>query len=201
MGKVVSVKDFELHKVKFNAKKGLDIEFFDKSQPNELWSVSSDGQPNQDYLDGINSLKEVFAYSLGLSGGWDFAREHNRKDHELLKKAQLFWKQEIDRCIVNGITVIGSDENDDKGIKIAGSLKTDLGVVGLPSPIVRWDDSFNNSVDEIVMIGDLAEIAFKKIQEQVWLFIFKGKRGGELPFPDAEKPISGLNITKLEKVG
>jgi len=24
---------------------------------------------------------------------------------------------------------------------------------------------------------------------------------GELPFPEAEKPVSGLNITKLEKVG
>jgi len=201
MSKLVPVKDFELHKVKFNAKKGLDIEFFDKSHPNELWSVSSDGQPDENYLAGINDLKEVLAYSLGLSGGWDFAREHNRKNDELLKKAQMFWKQEIERCMVNGITVVGSDDNDDKGIKIAGSLKTDLGVVGLTSPIIRWDDTFNNSIDEPVLVGDLAEIAFKKIEEQVWLFIFKGKRGGELNFPEAEKPVSGLNITKLEKVG
>jgi len=201
MSKLVPVKDFELHKVKFNAKKGLDIEFFDISQPNELWSVSSDGQPNEDYVNGITELKEVLAYSLQLNNGWDFAREHNRKNEELLKKAQLSWKAEIERCIVSGITVVGSEENDNKGIKISGSLQTDLGVVGLPSPIIRFEDTFENSIDETIMIGDLAEIAFKKIQEQVWLFIFKGKRGGELNFPEAEKPISGLNITKLEKVG
>lgn len=201
MSKIVPVKDFELHKVKFNAKKGLDIEFFDKSQPNELWSVSSDGKPDEAYLDGINELKEVLAYSLQLNNGWDFAREHNRKNEELLKKAQMSWKAEIERCIVSGITIVGSEDNDNKGIKIYGSLQTDLGVVVLPSPIIRFDDTFNNSVDDVVMIGDLAEISFRKIQEQVWLFIFKGKRGGELPFPEAEKPTSGLNITKLEKVG
>lgn len=199
MGKLVAVKDFELHKVKFNAKKGLDIEFFDISQPNELWSVSSDGQPVQEYLDGINELKEVLAYSLGLNNGWDFAREHNRKNDELLKKAQLFWKAEIDRCMVSGITVVGSEENDNKGIKIAGSLQTDLGTVGLPSPIIRFDDTFTNSIDEVIMVGDLAELAFKKIHEQVWFFIFKGKRGGEL-FSDS-KPESGLNITPMSKVG
>lgn len=201
MGKIVEVKNFELHKVKSKGKKGLDVEFFDKSQPNELWSVSSDGQPHELFFEGINELKEVLAYSLGLHNGWDYAREHNRKNEEHLKKAILSWKLEIERCEVSGITVVGSEDNDNMGIKIAGTLKTDLGAVGLPSPIIRFDDTFNNSVDEVIMIGDLAETAFKKIQEQVWMFIFKGKRGGELPFPEAEKPVSGLNITKLEKVG
>ncbi|APZ82879.1 hypothetical protein [Flavobacterium phage FL-1] len=207
MSKVVPVKDFELQFVKSKGKKGLDVDFFDKGQPNELWSVSSDGQPTDELVSALNEFKEVLAYSLGLSSGWDFAREHNRKNDELLKKAQMFWKQEIERCTVSGITVVGSEENDNMGVKIAGSLKTDLGVVGLPSPIIRFEDTFNNSIDEMVMIGDLAEVAFKKLQEHVWLFIFKGKRGGELPFPEAEatkeKPIGGLNITKqtLGQVG
>jgi len=200
MSKIVPVKDFELYKVKFEGKKGLYIEFFDLSQPDNLWKVSSDSQPSEDYVNALNELKEVLAYSLGLSGGWDFAREHNRKNEEQLIKAKSFWKQEIDRCLVTGITVVGSEEHENKGIKITGSLETDLGVVGLTSPIIRFEDSFNNSVDDVIMIGDLAEISFKKIQEEVWLFIFKGKRGGELNFPE-EKPVSGLNITKLEKVG
>lgn len=204
MSKVVPVKDFELQFLKSKGKKGLDIDFFDKSQPNELWSCSSDGQPTDELFSALNDFKEVLAYSLGLNNGWDFAREHNRKNDELLKKAQLSWKLEIERCIVSGITVVGSVDNDNMGVKIAGSLKTDLGTVGLPSPIIRFEDTFNNSIDEVVMIGDLAETAFKKLQEHVWLFIFKSKRGGELDFPDEEvkeKPTSGLNITKLEKVG
>lgn len=202
MSKVVPIKDFELQFVKSKGKKGLDIDFFDKSQPNELWSVSSDGRPAEELVAALNDFKEVLAYSLGLHNGWDYAREHNRKNDEHLKKAILSWKLEIDRCSVSGITVVGSEENDSMGVKIAGSLKTDLGVVGLPSPIIRFNDTFNNSVDEIIMIGDLAESAFNKIQEQVWFFIFKGKRGGELEFPEAEKPVSGLNITStLNKVG
>lgn len=211
MSKLVSVKDFELHKVKTKGK-GLDIEFFDKSNPNELWSVSSDGEPQEELVAGFNMLKEVLAYSLGLSNGWDFAAEHNRKNEELLKKALTSWKLEIDRCSVSGITVVGSEENDNMGIKIAGSLQTNLGVVGLPSPIIRFEDSFHNSVDLEVMIGDLAETAFNVIQEQVWLFIFKGRRGGgQINFPDgndteamkASTVKSGLNISeeaKLEKV-
>lgn len=208
MSKVVPVKDFELQFVKSKGKKGLDVDFFDKSRPNELWSVSSDGQPTDELIAALNDFKEVLAYSLGLNNGWDFAREHNRKNDELLKKAQLFWKDEIERCVVSGITVVGSEENENMGVKIAGSLKTDLGVVGLPSPIIRFEDTFNNSVDEVVVIGDLAEIAFNKLQEHIWLFIFKGKRGGELDFPEEtekpENPVSGLNIApahKMEKVG
>lgn len=216
MSKVVPVKDFELKKVKFEGKKGLYFEFFDVSRPDFLWKGSADQIPSEEFVSALNQLKEVLAYSLGLNNGWDFAREHNRKNDELLRKAQVSWNLEVERCNVSGITVVGSEENDNMGIKIAGSLETDLGVVGLPSPIIRFEDSFNNSVDTEIMIGDLAEVAFKKIQEEVWLFIFKGKRGGgQINFPDGnevedmkvekvEKPTSGLNIAavpKMEKVG
>lgn len=198
MSKKVEVKKFELQKVKFAGKKGLAVVFFDLDDPNTLWSANSDSQPHEDYVNALNKLKEVFAYSLGLGNGWDFAREHNRKNDELLKKARNFWNDEVERCNVSGLSVVGSD--DKKGIKITGSLGTDLGVTGVSSPIIRFDDVFTNSIDEDIFIGDLAESAFTKIQEEVWLFIFKGKRGGELDFPE-EKPVSGLNITKLEKVG
>lgn len=213
MGKLVAVKDFELQKVKFEGKKGLYFEFFDLSQPDFLWKGSADQIPSEDYVAALNKLKEVLAYSLQLNNGWDFAREHNRKNEEQLKKAQLFWNEEISRCSVTGITVVGSEDNDNKGIKISGSLQTDLGVVGLASPIIRFEDAFNNSVDTTILIGDLAETAFNEIQKEVWLFIFKGKRGGgQINFPDGnevsdmevekvEKPTSGLNISKLEKVG
>ncbi len=74
-----------------------------------------------------------------------------------------------------------------------------MGTVGLASPIIRFDSEFVNSVDETIMIGDLAETAFNKVQEEVWMFIFKAKRGGEL-FP-SEEVESGLNISKMQKVG
>ena len=200
MSKKVEVKNFELQKVKFNAKKGLIINYFDINSPNDLWNVDSDSQPSEDYINALNELKEVFAYSLALNNGWDYLRDNNRKNEEVLKKSILSWKEEIERCVVTGLSVVGV--GDSKGIKISGSLKTDLGVVGLASPIARFDSLVTNSMDEEIMIGDLAETAFVKIQLEIWSFIFAGKRGGgEINFPEAEKPVSGLNITKLEKVG
>lgn len=198
MKKSVVYKDFELHKVKFNAKKGLEIEFYDVNEPNDLWKVNSDSQPSEEYVGVLNELKEVLAYSLGLNNAWDFAREHNRKNEDALKKAQLLWKDEIARCNVTGITVVGVE--DSKGIKISGSLGTDLGVVGLPSPIIRFEDDIVNSVDATILIGEMAQTVFEKLQAEVWMFIFKNKRGGEL-FP-ADESESGLNVTpEMKKVG
>lgn len=195
----LDVSKFELQKVTFNAKKGLIVDFFDVSSPNELITIDSDGQPHEDYYNALKKLKEVLAYSLGLHNGWDFAREHNRKNEELLRKAKQFWDDEVERCEVKSVTLVGSEEK--RGIKIGGSLKTDLGVVGLPSPIIRFEDYITNSIDEDVMIGDLAECAFNEVQEEVWRFIFKNKRGGELfPPEEDEIPKSGLNTT-LQKVG
>jgi len=198
MNKKLDLKSFDLQKVSFNAKKGLVIDFYDVNSPNDLWNVDSDSQPHENYLKALDALKEVFAYSLGYNNGWDFSTEHNRKNEELLKKSLQFWKDEIDKFTIKGMTTVGV--GDSKGIKISGSMKTDLGIVGLPSPIIRFDDFITNSIDEDVMIGDLAETAFNKIQEEVWGFIFKGKRGGEL-FP-AETVESGLNgVVKMSKVG
>ena len=198
MNKKLDLKSFDLQKVSFNAKKGLIIDFYDVNSPNDLWNVDSDSQPHEDYLKALDALKEVFAYSLGYNNGWEFARENNRKNEDALKKSIQYWKDEIERFTIKGMTTVGV--GDSKGIKIAGSLKTDLGMVGLPSPIIRFDAIVTNSIDEDVMIGDLAETAFNKIQEEVWAFIFKGKRGGELFH--AEEQESGLNgVVKMSKVG
>ena len=196
MSKKVDVKNFELQKVKFNAKKGLIINFFDINSPNDLWNVDSDSQPSEDYSEALDKLKEVLAYSLGLNDGWDYLRDNNRKNEEVLKKSLLSWKEEIERCNVTGLSVVGV--GDSKGIKISGSLKTELGVIGLTSPIIRFNSLVTNSMDEEIMIGDLAEFAFNQIQLEVWSFIFANKRGGELfPADDVE---SGFNISKMQKV-
>ena len=176
MSKKVEVKNFELKKVKFNAKKGLIIDFFDVNNPNDLWNVDSDSQPSEEYIGALDKLKEVLAYSLGLNDGWDYLRENNRKNEEVLKKSILFWGEEIERCVVSGVSVVGVGES--KGIKISGSIKTQLGTVGLSFPIIRFEASIINSMDEQIMIGDLAETAFNQIQLEIWSFIFAGERRG-----------------------
>lgn len=194
----LSLADFELKKVKFNAKKGLEIDWFDLNQSNDLYSVDSDSKPSDDYTTALNPLKEVFAYALHLNNGWDFAREHNRQNDELLKKTIQFWNDENERITVSGLVVVGAGET--KGIKITGSLQMELGTIGLSSPTIRFDSEITNSVDELIMIGDLAESAFKEIEKEVWSFIYQGKRSGEL---FGSEPVEGgLNgVVKMSKVG
>jgi len=192
----VALKDFELQDVVFAGKKGLKVQYFDLTQTDKLWTVSSDTQPSDDYVNALNQLKEVLAYSLQLNNGWDFAKEHNRKNEELLKKALTFWKEEIDRCHISGISVVGVGET--KGIVIHGSLQNDLGSVKLSSSAtIRFSDEIINSIDETIMIGDLAETAFNKIQDEVWFFVFKDKRGGELFSEVKQIEQSGLNNLKI----
>lgn len=198
MNKKLELKNFELKKVKFNAKKGLEIDWFDLNQRNDLYSVDSDSKPSDDYITALNPLKEVFAYALQLNNGWDFSREHNRQNDELLKKAKQFWNDENERINVSGLVVVGAGES--KGIKITGSLQTELGTIGLSSPTIRFDSEITNSVDELIMIGDLAESAFKEIEKEVWSFIYQSKRGGELF--GSESVEGGLNgVVKMSKVG
>jgi len=198
MNTKLEAKSFELQKVKFNAKNGLVISWFDINKPNDLYSVDSDSQPHEDYGTKLDALKEVFAYSLGLNNGWTFARENNRHNDESLKASIRFWKDEIERITISGVSVVGVGSS--KGIKISGSLKTDLGVVGLSSPIIRFESEFIDSIDETVMIGDLAETVFSAIEAEIYLFIYKGRRGGELF--NSEAPVSGLNgAITLSKVG
>jgi len=194
MNKKLDVKDFELQKVKFNAKKGLDIDWYDLNRTNDMYSVESDSKPSEDYINALDALKEVFAYSLGLNNGWDYSRENNRKNDDALKKSIQSWNDKIERCTVTGLTVVGVGET--KVIKISGALKTDLGVIGMTSPIIRFNSEFVNSIDETIMIGDLAESAFNAIQTEIWMFIYKDKRGGELFSEVKQLEQSGLNNLK-----
>ena len=56
MNKKLELKNFELKKVKFNAKKGLEIDWFDLNQCNDLYSVDSDSKPSDDYVTALNPL-------------------------------------------------------------------------------------------------------------------------------------------------
>lgn len=198
MNKKLEIGKFELSKVKFNSNKGLDVNWFDLNCKDDLYSVSSDGQPSEDYTNKLNELKEVFAYSLGLNNGWDFSREKLRTDIDSLKEALDAWNEEVDRVNITGVVVVGSDST--KGIKITGSIKTELGAIGLASPTIRFDSIITNSVEDEIFIGDMAKNIFEELEKEVWAFIYQSKRGGEL-FPAEEIP-SGLNgVVKMSKVG
>lgn len=189
MEKKIELKNFDLQKIKMGPKKALHIEWYDSNKPNDLFSIDSQSLPSDDLVSKLEAFNEIMAYSLGLNFGWDFARENNRKNDEKLKEAVNFWNEEIERCNVSGVVYVGTGELS--GIKITGSLKCELGAVGLASPKIRFDE-------EEIGIGEKAEILAKELKDEVYLFIYKGKRGNDLFNDDVKKEdASGLNTLKI----
>ena len=78
MNKKLEFKNFELRHLKLNSKGQPSIDWFDLNEPNDLLSVVSDSLPHEDLVGKLNELKYIFAESLGLLAGWNFARENNR---------------------------------------------------------------------------------------------------------------------------
>ena len=193
MNKKLEYKNFDLQKVKVNNKKGVVINFYDLTQRNDLLTVDSDSVPHEDFFNALGKLKEVFCKSLGLHTGWEFAREHNRKNEEALKLAINEYNSEVERCNVTGFSLVCSGERE--GVKITGSLECELGTVGLSSPIIRFDE-------EEVGVGDLACLIVDEIKEELWAFIYKGKRANDLFSQEVTEPIveSGLNNIEMKAV-
>jgi hypothetical protein len=169
MNKKLAVKDFELRHLKLSSKGCPQIDWFDLTQTNELFSVESDSQPHEDLVEKLNELKQVFAESLGLLSGWNFARENNRKNEEKLQEAIRCYNEEIMRCKVSGVTIT------DKGVKISGSLICDEGTVVLASPLIKFENE-----DDEVTIGETAKVIVEELQVEVWKFIYQGKRATDL---------------------
>jgi hypothetical protein len=183
MAKTVELKNFDLQKCKLISKNGIYIEYFDLTQKNDLVTIESDSVPHDDLIASLSRFKEVLAKSLGLVSGWDFARENNRKNEEALKLAVVGYNDEVERCNVTGVTMVG--QNDLEGIKISGSLACDLGTVGLASPTIKFSE-------EEIGLGELSRSIVAELKNEVYLFIFKGKRATDL-FTDVAEDESGLN--------
>jgi hypothetical protein len=187
--KKLEFKAFDLQKLKVNSKGGLDLSWYEKGNGNELFSVSSDNQPHPDFIASLGGCKELLAVSLGLLSGWEFARENNRKNDEVLRDAVRQYNEEIERCNVTGLVLVGKDQY--LGIKVTGSIKCIVGSVGLASPSIKFES------DEMG-VEERARELFDEISQEVWLYIFKEKRAQLGMFPDANlEDESGLNNMRV----
>jgi hypothetical protein len=187
MNKKLEYKNFDMISLKLNGKGCPAIDWFDLTKKNDLLSVESDSQPHEDLLTQVNKLKFVLAESLGLLDGWDFAREHNRKNEESLRLARFGYDEQIERCNVSGVKIT------DKGIKVTGSINCDEGVVGLTSPLIKYENEDSN-------LGEIAKEIIGNITAEVWSFIYQDKRADNL-FSSPKEDKSGLGTnTKMEKV-
>lgn len=124
--------------------------------------------PHPDLQKALDALKLYMATRLGMLEGWDYCREHLLKDAEALEGAMAGHKTAIERCQVNGITIMG--EGDTRGVKISGYLKTNKGDgTGLSVPKITFNE------EKLGYEAEVAEIC-ELITAEVYKYRFQAKK-------------------------
>lgn len=185
--KQLALNQFDLQKVKLNTKKGLDVSWYHRGNNNDLLSVESDSGPHEDFFNKLDDLRELFATVNETLHGWNHSRENNRKNDEALQAAIRGYNEEVLRWKLSGVLFRGGGDNE--GIVLTGSRVIESGNVGQTSPLIKF-------VGELG-IEDRARVLATELIEEVWKYVYKGKRGNDL-FNSTEKKEdeSGLNNLK-----
>ena len=104
-GRIMPREDFKL--LKFKASKdGLTItHHVNGTTPADVTAVV-DAKPHPDLKTSMDKLQLYMATRLGLLTGWDFAREHLKKNPNYLQKAIEGHKQTVGMMNVNGLTFV-----------------------------------------------------------------------------------------------
>lgn len=176
----IDLKNFDLQKLKVGGK-SIHIEYYDLNKKNDLVTIDSDSKPSDDLKINLDLLKEVFAEALGLTEGWNHAIDHIKANEEALKLAIQKKKLMISNCEISGLKLVGSEDNE--CVVITGSFETDFGTIGTATKPI--------AIDEVETLSEI----IKGIANEVFMFLFKGKRDADLFNPKEEKK-SGLNNTE-----
>jgi hypothetical protein len=176
----IDLKNFDLQKLKVGGK-SIHIEYYDLNRKNDLVTIDSDSKPSDDLKINLDLLKEVFADSLGLTEGWNHAIDHIKTNEEALKLAIHKKKLIISECEISGLKLVGGEDNE--CIVITGSFETDYGTIGTATKPI--------AIDEVETLSEI----IAGISNEVFMFIFKGKRDSDL-FNQKEEKKSGLNNTE-----
>lgn len=149
-GRILPREDFNLEKFKFT-KDGVSVKHHLGGTDPQTQSNDCDWRPHPDLITKVDKLQLYMATRLGLLTGWDFAREHLKKNPNYLKKAMDGHKATVAICNVNGITLVG--EGETAGVMITGSIKTPKnGSTGLAVPKIAFGKSdlgYETDVQEI----------------------------------------------------
>lgn len=149
-GRIMPREEFKLLKFKV-AKEGLTItHHVNGTTPADITAVV-ESTPHPDLQEKMDQLKLYMATRLGLLEGWDFSREHLKKNPNFLQKAIAGHQVAKERCNIGGLTFLGTGET--YGVSITGSVKAPTnGSVGLAVPKITFgkdDLGYEEEVKEI----------------------------------------------------
>jgi hypothetical protein len=167
--KQVALNNFDLQKIKLSGKRGLSVFWYAKGNNNDLLSVDSDAVVHQDLIDVLSEFRVVFADSFEALDGWNHARDFIKANDNALKNAVIGYDEEVEKWIVNSVDFKGSGENE--GIVLKGSRQLALSKVKVESPLIKFSSE--------CVFENLQELV-DKLKEEVWQYVFKAKREGDL---------------------
>lgn len=166
-GRNMPREEFKLLKFKV-AKEGLTItHHVNGTTPADITAVVN-SNPHPDLKESMDKLQLYMATRLGLLSGWDFAREHLKKNPNYLQKAIQGHKDVVKMMNVNGLTFVGSGET--YGVMITGSIGVPVkGSAGLSVPKIGFDANdlgYEEEVNEIC----------KEITDEVYKYLILRKK-------------------------
>jgi len=166
-GRILPREDFHLMSFKLS-KDGVFIKHHLGGADPQTQTNDVDAKPHPDLKSTMDQLQLYMATRLGLVEGWDFSREHLKKNPNYLQKAIQGHKDAVARCNINGITFVG--EGETAGVMITGSIKTPKnGSVGLAVPKIKFGDTelgYETEVEEIC----------KEISDEIYNYLILKKK-------------------------
>lgn len=166
-GRILPREDFNLEKFKFT-KEGVNIKHHLGGLEPQTQTNDCDWKPHPDLINVVNQLKLYMASRLGLLRGWDFSREHTKKDLSILEKAVQGHKEAVGMCNVNGITLVG--EGETAGVMITGSIKTPVsGSTGLAVPKITFGKTDLGIEEEVEKICN-------EIEDEIYNYLILKKK-------------------------
>lgn len=168
-GRILPREDFNLISFKINSKgDGIFIKHHLGGTDPQTQTNDVDVKPHPDLKTTIDQLKVYMATSLGLVEGWDFSREHLKKNPNYLQKAIQGHKDAVSRCNINGFSYQGDGET--AGVQITGSIKTPTGgSIGMAVPKISFEKDTHGFEDEVKEIC-------KEIEDEVYNYLILKKK-------------------------
>lgn len=166
-------RTIELQQFDMQSLKVLDgivkVKFYERDNGNREHNIDSKELPHPDLADSLSGLKLYVADILGLTDGWNYAREHVRdmSKPEVLKEAVKMHDAEIERVKITGISFTGSGDNS--GLKISYYLKCKTGGIGMASPTITFS---SDKLGTEEAIKDIAE----DVRIEAFKYLFQGKK-------------------------
>lgn len=167
MSNKIIYDNFDLLSVEVIGKKVVKIGFIDREQPSRKQSNDDKNLPHQHLIDRLQDLAPIMAKALGLTKGYDLAREMlaGKKDLDNLKVIKDAADDLEHNIEVTKLSFFGEKR---ASIQITGSVITDYGKQKQSTPQISLDPTKHD-------IAENAQTFAEEVKIEVFAYLFQDK--------------------------